>query len=254
MKIKSIMSHPVVTVQRKNTVKEAVEKMAQKGISCVVVVEKKLPIGIFTRYDLLATIESGQDISSIAIETVMHTPVMPIEENDYLFSAARQMGMLDVRRFIIVDSSNKLTGIVTEHDIVHSYALRAFPYNVMLAPLSDTGLTATPRTPLKKIAHMMLEARKECVTILKNRKPVGVVDESLFTGLAAKGGKALKAAAETKMIKKITCAMPEDSVREAVIKMTRMGQREIVLTDENGNYTGVVTLRHLVRYIEKSQA
>lgn len=255
MEVKSIMSRRVVSVQRKTTVKEAVAKMAAKDISCVVVVDKKLPIGIFTKHDLLALLDAGTDLSKTAIEAAMHTPVMPIEESDDLFTATRQMGMLDVRRFVIVDQTNMLTGIVTETDIVNTYALRAFHHNVRLALMADMqGSTATPKTPLKKVARMMLESRKTCVTILKNRKPVGVVNERLFIKAAAKGNAPLKGAAEKLMNKKFIAGKSEESVREAVITMTRQGQREIVLVDENGHYVGAVTQRNLVRYIEKSQS
>ncbi|MBI5177913.1 MAG: CBS domain-containing protein [Nitrospinae bacterium] len=254
MEVKAIMSRPAVTVTRKTTVKEAVAKMAKKGVSCVVVVEKKLPIGIFTKHDLVAALDSGVNFAKTAIEIVMHTPVMPIEESDDLFATARQMGRMDVRRFVIVDAHNLLSGIVTETDIVRTFATRAFPYDVMLAALADKGLAASPATPLKKIVRMMAESRKSCVVIVKNKKPVGVIDEGLLVKLAAKGGNLLKSAAGQKMAKKFTAALPDSSVREAVINMTKANNREIVVADSDGHHYGVVSQRDLIRYIEKTQS
>ncbi len=253
MDIKSIMTRPVATVTRKATVKEAVKKLAEKNLSCVVVTEKKMPIGIFTKFDLISFLDSGQDMNATAIETVMHTPVMPIEETDDLFSAARQMEQFDVRRFIIVDAQNRLTGIVTNSDIIKAFAQRAFPYNHSLAALAQPGLTVTPKTPLKKIVRMMVEHRASCAVILKNNKPAGIITDGIITKLAAKSAKPLAGSAETKMMKKYTVAGNNASLRETVINMVKMASREIVVTGADGRYFGVISQRDLVRFIEKSQ-
>ncbi len=247
------MTRPVATVTRKTTIKEAVQKIAKKSISCVVVTEKRTPIGIFTKFDLLSVLDGGQDMVKTAMETVMHTPVMPIEENDDLFSAARQMERLEVRRFIIVDRENRLAGIVTNGNIIKAFAQRAFPYNQPLAALAQPGLTATLKTPLKKIARMMIEHRSACVVILKNNKPVGIITEGLFAKLAAKGAKPLAGTAETKMMKKFTMAENTASLRETVINMVKMKMHEIVVVASDKRHFGVITQRDLVRFIEKSQ-
>ncbi len=253
MDIKSIMTRPVATVTRKTTVKEAVRKIAQKNLSCVVVAEKKMPIGIFTKFDLLSVLDSGQDMGTTAMEAVMHTPVMPIEENDDLFSAARQMERFDVRRFIIVDDHNRLAGIVTNGDIIKAFAKRAFPYNQPVAALAQPGLTATPKTPLKKIVRMMIEHRSACAVILKNGKPAGIITDGVFARLAAKSAKPLAGTAETKMLKKFAVAMGDTSLREAVINMVKMKMREIAVVASDKRHFGVITQRDLVRFIEKSQ-
>lgn len=253
MDIKSIMTRPVATVTRKTTVKEAVKKIVQKNISCVVVAEKKMPIGIFTKFDVLSVIDSGMDMGKTPIEAVMHTPVMPIEETDDLFSAASQMERFDVRRFIVVDARNRLTGIVTNGDIIKAFAQRAFPYNHPLAALAQPGLTATPKTPLKKIIRMMIEHRSASAVILKNNKPAGIITDGVFTKLAAKSAKPLAGSAETKMMKKFTVAGSDASLRETVINMLKMKTHEIAVTAADGRYFGVITQRDLVRFIEKSQ-
>lgn len=248
-----MMTRPVATVARKATVKEVVKKMAEKNLSCVVVTEKKTPIGIFTKSDLLSVLDSGQNMGTTAIETVMHTPVMPIEESDDLFSAARQMEQFNVRRFIIVDVHNRLTGIITNGDIIEAFSQRAFPYNHPLAALAQPGITITPKTPLKKIVRMMVEHRAVCAVVLKNNKPVGIITDGIITKLAAKSAKPLVGSAETKMVKKFAVAGSNASLRETVINMVKMKMREIVVTGAGGRYFGVIVQRDLVRFIEKTQ-
>lgn len=252
MRVKAIMSRPVITVRRKNNVKETIKKMVKENISCVVVAEKKIPIGIFTKRDLLGLLVAGIDLNNTAIESVMRTPVMPIGEGEKIFAVARQMDRMEVRRFIIVDKSNRITGIVTDTDIVRKFASREFSYQTSLAALSAEGLTATPKTSLKKIAGMMLGARKSSAIIIKNRKPVGIVTESLFVKLATRHKDPLKASTESRMIKKITMANIEGSSREAVINMINKDHRNLICVDEKGRYTGTIDQLELVHHIEKS--
>ena len=253
MIIKSMMRRKVVTIRRSESVKDSVKKMTQKSISCLVVAEKKMPIGIFTKRDLLGMLDYGMDLNKTKIDAVMRTPVMPIDENDTFLSAARRMGLMDVRRFIVVDKTGKLSGIVTQTDIIKYFATRAFPYNLTMATIANSGYTATPATPLKKIARTMIENRITCVTVLKNQKPVGLLTEQNFVKLSAKSREPLKGNANVKMIKKFPVVNIEQSMRESVLQMIKDGFHNIVLVDDNGRYAGVVEQRELVAYIEKLQ-
>ena len=157
-----MMSRKVVMVRRVENVKDSVKKMAKKSISCLVVAEKKMPIGIFTKRDLLGMLDYGMDLNKTTIDAVMRTPVMPIDENDTFLSAARRMGLMDVRRFIVVDKTGKLSGIVTQTDIIKYFATRAFPYNLTLATIANYGYIATPATPHddRKPGHLRNRAEK----------------------------------------------------------------------------------------------
>ncbi|MEE8483027.1 MAG: CBS domain-containing protein [Nitrospinota bacterium] len=253
MKVKSLMTKPVVTVRRKVSVKEAVKKMAKKSISCVIIAEKKIPIGIFTKYDLLSLLDTGADLNKILIESAMRTPVMPISENSSFFDTARQMDQMEVRRFVIVDRSQKLTGIITETDVVRNFAVTSFSYRMSLAAVAVEGFTATPKTPLKKIAHMMIDGRRSCVTIVKNSKPEGIVTQALLVKLAARYREPLKGNADSRMTKNITASSIESSVREIVMLMAKKELRHVVTVDERGRFTGTVSQRELVRHIERSR-
>jgi predicted transcriptional regulator len=248
-----MMSRKVITVRRMEDLKNCVKKMAQKSISCLVVAEKKEPIGIFTKRDLLGTLEYGMNLNKTKIDAVMRSPVRPVDENETFFSAARQLGPMDIRRFIIVDRNGKLSGIVTQTDIIKYFAARAFPYNLTLATVAGSGYTATPATPLKKIARIMMENLTTCVTIVKNRKPVGLLTEQYFVKLAARFREPLKENAGEKMIKIFPVVNIEHSFRESVLQMVRDGFHNLVLVDDRGRYAGVVEQRDLVAYLENSQ-
>jgi len=251
--VKSIMGRRVVTVRRTETVKNAVKKMVDKRISCVVVVKKREPIGIFTKRDLLDILKSDADLNKTTVESVMRTPVMAIEENESFITASRYMSRMEVRRFVTVDADGRLSGIVTQTDIVKSFASQMFPYNLTLASVAAPGVTATPNTPLRKIVRMMIESRYPCVTILKSKKPVGIVDEQLIAKLASRFRHPLKAKAGEKMNKKIMSEHSQNSLRKAVLSMTHNDCHNLVLVDDRGYYEGIVGQNELVGFIERSQ-
>ncbi|MBI3794671.1 MAG: CBS domain-containing protein [Nitrospinae bacterium] len=252
--VKSMMTRPVATVSRKTTVKAAVNKMAKKNLSCIVIAEKKFPIGIFTKFDLLVFLNSGGDFGSTAIETVMHTPVMSIEETDNIFSAAEQMKNLRVRRFIVVDAGHRLSGIVTNGDVIRAFAQRALDNSRTLSTLVQPGIVATPKTPLKKIVKMMVENRASCVVILRNGKPVGIVTDVVIARLADKSRKPLAGRAETKMLKKFGKAADSALLRDTIVNMVKMKTREIVVTSADGRYVGFISQRDVVSLIEANPA
>ena len=252
MIIKSMMSKKVVTARRKDSLKETIKKMAKRSLSCLVVTEKRAPIGIFTKRDLLSVLDAGMDLNKTALDKVMRTPVLPIDENETFFSAARRMGIMDVRRFIVVDRPGKLVGIVTQTDIVKFFATRTFPYNLTNAAVAGDGLTVTASGSLKKVAHLMIENRKTCVTVVKNRLPVGLLTEQVFVNLAARGRDPLKFSAGEKMMKKFPVVNIGSSVRESVLKMIKDGFHNLVLVDDRGRYAGAVEQGDLVGFIEES--
>ena len=247
------MSKPVVTCKRNLKVKEVVDKMTKKKIGGIVIVEKKVPIGIFTRRDLMSVLVSGVDLKKTDVESVMHTPVMPVGENDDFIKVARQMSVHDVRRFIAIDGTNKISGMVTDLDVVKAYTLNTLSHAVSMAAVSIEGVKATPNTPLKKVAAMMLDERRSCAVILKNKKPVGIVNEALLAKLSSQFINPLKYKAGDKMIKTFCEGSVHDSLRASVITMIKRDFRNIILTDDDGKYAGVVSLRELVTFIVKAQ-
>ncbi len=253
MKIKSIMTKPVISIKRTSSIKEVVKKMTAKKIGSIIVVEKKIPIGIFTKNDLVRALADDIDFSKTTVETVMRTPVLPVNENEKFLHAARRMRQFDIRHFIVVNNAGALVGVVTDMDIVKNYALTYLSYQTTIVASGFDGLSAPPSTQLKKIAQMMLDGRKASVVIVKNKKPIGIINEALLVKLGARYKDPLKFRAVDKMVKKFCGAKPEDSMRGAVLNMIKKDLRNIVLTDEKGRFDGVVSLRELVTYIINQQ-
>jgi len=116
--IAEIMTKDVAGIQKNRTVTEAAKVMDSRNISCVVVLEKRQVVGIFTERDLLERIPSLQRNSSqIKIEEVMSSPVASIPSDYSVFSASRIMEEMNIRRLVVMEDG-QLCGIVTQTNIL----------------------------------------------------------------------------------------------------------------------------------------
>ena len=112
-----VMNKDVVSIQSQTTVTEAVKAMASCKISCIVVVEGDDVVGVFTEKDLLKKVVALQkNPAHTKIEEVMSSPVISIPSDYSLFSAAKAMEKMRIRRLVVIEDK-KLCGIITQTNI-----------------------------------------------------------------------------------------------------------------------------------------
>ncbi len=119
IKIKDFMVKNVITVDSKKTVYEASKIMAAHNVSCIIVTEKNKPLGVITERTVVQKIIVEQkDPKKTKAKDAMHDLITMDQEEDF-FSLAEFMRKEHARRMVIVNKG-KLTGIVTETDIVRT--------------------------------------------------------------------------------------------------------------------------------------
>lgn len=122
---KQIMSTDLFTVLKEQTVSEAAHIMATEKLSCIIVVDQhQEPVGIVTERDLpqiLNKVISNEINPSEAISNHMSFPVMTAPEEIKITEALMITVGLKIRHLPITTKDNKLTGILTQTDLVRSY-------------------------------------------------------------------------------------------------------------------------------------
>ena len=113
----------LVTIEGSASVKEAAEKMLEKGIGSIVVTEKGNPVGIVTKSDLLSrVIVNCRDPRECKIGDIMSSPLISINKNTPILDAMRELRQRKVRRLLVSDGV-KLVGIVSEYDMVNAVTI-----------------------------------------------------------------------------------------------------------------------------------
>jgi len=125
--VRDWMNTPVVTVSPTTPISSAHQIMKRNGIRRLPVVENDKLVGIITIGDIREASPSDATTLSIwelnylwaqlTVEKVMSRKVITIKPDDSLIDAAELMLDHKVSGLPVVDSGDKLVGIVTESDI-----------------------------------------------------------------------------------------------------------------------------------------
>lgn len=114
----SLMTQGVLTMRPEASVHDALELMAANNISCVVVAEDNHPLGVFTERDLVKRYDASISLHTLPLHDVMVHPVTCIHTDQTLSEAMELMAELGIRRLLVTDHSDQITGLITRHDIV----------------------------------------------------------------------------------------------------------------------------------------
>jgi CBS domain-containing protein len=117
--VKDIMTKEVVTIDAEKSVIKAAQLMSEKGLGCLIVVEKTLPVGIITERDIVRRIVAKRSSLDIKVTEVMTKELITIDPNTSLKEAARVMSTNKIRRLPVL-KQDKLVGIVVSSDFVRN--------------------------------------------------------------------------------------------------------------------------------------
>jgi predicted transcriptional regulator len=124
--VSSVMSSVVKTENEDRNIMAVCKVMHDNSIGCVVVVKiqnkEKIPVGIITERDIISilgkqTIDFRRPLSSF-----MSKPIISIQPNCSIREAMQLMNSNNMRRLVVVDTNNKMVGIITEKDIFRQIA------------------------------------------------------------------------------------------------------------------------------------
>jgi CBS domain-containing protein len=186
------MTTDVVSVEIPGSRDDVLKILKRTGISGVPVLKDGKLVGIITRKDLLHKPEENQ---LALLMTPDPTTIMP---DATIFEAARLMNHNSIRRLPVVDSSQKLIGLLSVADLVLAIARMKIDIKIKDRFTSPT-FALWEETPLPLVGRIMEISGFEAIPIL-NR-------ESRLQGIIS----------ERDLIR---CAMIEDSVETSDLSTT----------------------------------
>lgn len=97
--------------------------MRERNISSVIVVENGQPTGIFTDRDLRnKVVAAGICPDQLKVRDVMNAPLSTIAEEELMYQALFRMSRQKIHRLGVVDAGGRLSGIITDTDILRLQA------------------------------------------------------------------------------------------------------------------------------------
>ena len=118
---KDVMTKNPVYALPHDTVAEVARLMKDKDIGPVPIVQDRdgtQLVGIVTDRDLaLKVVAEGLDPSTTRVSDVMTTDIVTCHEDDNIDKALNSMSRHQLRRIPVVDSENRLVGIIAQADV-----------------------------------------------------------------------------------------------------------------------------------------
>ncbi|MFI5719560.1 HPP family protein [Nocardia sp. NPDC051750] len=121
MRVRDVMSRPVVSVRRETPVSEAVSLLTTHGFAALPVVDdRERVIGIVSEADAMGALESRK--GSSVVEVAMSTPVEVVEPTTEV-SEVVKAALDHHRRSLPVVAAGVLVGMVSRSDLLRAFAL-----------------------------------------------------------------------------------------------------------------------------------
>ena len=118
MRIKAVMSKPVISISPNDTVISAADAMRRHAIGALPVLEQGRPVGMITDRDIVIRAVSGQrDINSLLVREAMSAGPVSCRADQTVSEAAAIMGDVQVKRLLVLDKSKYVVGVLSLGDI-----------------------------------------------------------------------------------------------------------------------------------------
>ena len=115
---KDVMTKDVICVRIDTSIFEAIEIMANNGVSGVPVVDEDMTlVGILSEHDVLHLLHTHKQERDRTVGEFMTQSVVYFKENDSLLDICNSLRDSSIRR-IPVTSGGKVTGIISRSDIL----------------------------------------------------------------------------------------------------------------------------------------
>lgn len=248
LRIQDIMSLEMVTASRKDTVFSAAKKMSENNVSCVVVVDDEMVVGILTDKDMLKGI-AGQDreFHRLLVEDRMSNPVEIVSPETSIMAAGKVMELHGIKRLPVVDAAC-LIGIVTQTDITRGLVsispLRAVS-DIMTTDVASVDTAAT----VAEAAQVMSSRGISSLIATHRHEVAGIVTEKdLLRRVVALHKDPIQTQVVDIMSFPMISVPPAYSVLSAAKKMDVMHLHRLVVMADNQIY-GIITQTDITRAI-----
>ncbi|VAX10772.1 diguanylate cyclase/phosphodiesterase (GGDEF & EAL domains) with PAS/PAC sensor(s) [hydrothermal vent metagenome] len=132
--VKDSSTCDVFTLDPSDMLIEAAQLMNHWKISCIVVQQDGVPIGIISERDMVQLIRDGVNFQTCPLERVMSQPVQTAIADMPLCDAAEIMKKSAIRRLVVVDEDGRLDGLLTKSDVLKGLQTR---YTELLKEVID---------------------------------------------------------------------------------------------------------------------
>ncbi len=252
--ISRFASRPVAVVDVEATVQDALQIMSERCISCTVVLSHNEPIGILTERDVVFAANWLLGQPDLLIKEVMNKPVMTASEDMTVAQAYRIFCQHTIRHLVILDAHLNMVGIFTQTDLVRSLQEKAFDgINDVSQLMSSQVLHVTSDVPARYALSLMARRSVSCIVVMKDNQPAGIFTERDVVRCIAKGVDLSAIPVGHVMSPTVVTTSLTATPRDTIGLMLKKSIRRLLVVDEGGEMTGILTQTDIGRVLDRQQ-
>ena len=119
--IAKIMHKEVMTVRSTTSAQQCAVKMTKERVGCLIVLEKKEPVGIITERGFADLVKKGNfDCKKVTAQDFMSKPIIAVDVNTTYDKALRMFEKEDIKRMPVVDETGVIGLLTLKNLVMHS--------------------------------------------------------------------------------------------------------------------------------------
>ncbi len=234
-----------------STLRQLFQLMQNNEKGVVVVLKGEKPVGILTERDVVRLLYTGVDLAEEA-ERFARKPLVTARGKRTIGYALSLMVENNIRRLLVVDSSDNFLGVVTQPELLNHLEEDFYRSSLTVKHIFDQlkDLVSVARNDsITEVLKKMVEHNISAVPILENDMAVGIITEKDVLKLA-NDNVSFQEPVGKYMSSPVTFANPETRLIDVVKTMNTEHIRRVVVEDVDGLAAGMITNRDLVRNFE----
>jgi|GEM_PF-5319038 len=245
--LSDIITADVISVAPESSLSDAVSLMAEKRISCLVVLKDALPVGIFTERDLIKSVQRESDLTGHVIADFMSAPVLTAKPDVNIYEAYNLLVQSKIRHIVVVSKKGVL-GVVTQSDILKNLGFEFFvDFKNIAGIMTKNVVTLEKHNVVIDAVSKMAKHSISCVVVEDCGLPVGILTERDITLLYHKGHSLEKITVGEVMSSPVKSVTLGASIYDVAGTMEENKIRRLVVVNKDGLISGLITQFDIIK-------
>ncbi len=245
-----LMCSDLLHAQPDSGLSQIIAMMQEQHVSSVVVIEDAKPIGIITERDIVSAALHPDESLALLAKDIMSAPVISIREDLDYREAYMQMVQERIRHLVVVNEYGEAKGIISESDFLSYLSPEVLMAVKEISQIMSVKvITCNPDSTVKLVLQTMRKNRISSLVIAERTTPVGIISERDALRLIGLGAHVLDDKVADYMSTPVFSVYESETVLAAQSLMAQKHIRHLVVTDNEGALSGIVTRHDLIKNI-----
>ncbi|MEA3353579.1 MAG: CBS domain-containing protein [Campylobacterota bacterium] len=167
---------------------EVIDKMTDKRLHHIVIVDDNKPIGIITERDIVRFFSNHIDFNSLALDHATKE-IITLHHTRLVEYAVGMMLHNNIRKIIVTNNNDEYIGCIEQEDLIYCMEDKIHEKELKLHQLTHIGNKAVlvnESSTLKYALEIMITNKLTSLLVTSNKKAIGIISESDIIRLAKK--------------------------------------------------------------------